>query len=642
MSAFQPGTMVDGRYKIVQRIGSGGMADVYLSEDQHLGRRVALKVMHERFAQDKQFVERFEREAQAAAGLQHQHIVSVFDRGEVGNTYYIAMEYLQGRSLKDVINAMGALDPKLAVHLALQILAAAKFAHSRGIVHRDLKPQNVMIDDDWNVKVADFGIAHNPVAGDVTQTGQMIGTAQYISPEQAQGKPVSAVSDLYSIGAVLFEMLTGRVPFDAESSVAIALKHINEPPPRPGAVNPAVPPVLDRVVDRAMAKSPVERYASADEFTAALENAKKDFSAQPGATEIRTAPTMVAAGAGAAAGAALGSAFASSPGAPPTVPVGQAVIPPTGAVPPMQPSVLPEEAARKRKRRRNWLIAAGVLAALVLAGALWVVLVGSKSTVPNVVGRSAGDARAKLAEAGFRSQVFEQQNKAPVGEVFGQSPDAGEKARKGSTVILNVSSGPGQVEMPDVSGLSRDEATTKLEGIGLSVKIKKEFDSDVPRGKAIRTTPLAGEKADRGSEVDLYISKGAEQIAVPEVTGLDLEDARTRLEKDGFSVEVTEKDGSDDEGKVLKQTPSAGGKADDGSTVTLTVASGSNDVPDVTGLSEQDATAELEDAGFRVDVTQTEVSDLEDDGKVANQDPTGRAKVGTTVSIEVGLYNSAD
>lgn len=619
MSAIQPGTIVDGRYKVLQRIGSGGMADVYLSEDQHLHRRVALKVMHERFAQDRQFIQRFEREAQAAAGLQHQNIVSVFDRGQTGNTYYIAMEYVQGRTLKDVINAMGALDPRLAIHIALQILAAAKFAHSRGIVHRDIKPQNVMIDDEWNVKVADFGIAHDPVSGDITQSGQMIGTAQYISPEQAQGKPVSAASDIYAAGAVLFEMLVGRVPFEGESSVPIALKHINEPVPRPSSLNPAVPPALDGVVLKAMAKSPVERYASADEFISALEKARDALAAPTAGTEIRTAPTAVAA-----------------PAAPtPVAPVASTA----GTV-----SGDREGVDAKRSRRRKWLIAGGVIAALLLAAVLWFLLVGSKETVPNVVGRSVGDARARLAAAGFKTQVFtEQTTRAPAGEVFRQSPEGGAKAKKGSTVILTVSSGPGEVVMPDVSGDSKSEAIKKLEGLGLKVKIKRDFDPDIPRGRAIRTTPLAGEKAERGSEVDLYISRGPEQIEVPDVVGLDVDEATSRLEKAGFKVDTSERDGPEDEGKVLEQTPKGGGKADDGSTVELVIASGENDVPDVTGLSEADARQELEDAGFEVEVERTDVTELDDDGNVISQTPaSGTARVGSTVTIEVGNFVGGD
>lgn len=597
MSVLANGTLIDNRYKVNGRIGSGGMADVYLCDDQHLGRPVAIKVMHERFAQDASFVQRFEREAQAAAGLQHKNVVNVFDRGQVGNTYYIAMEYLQGRSLKDVIVAMGALDPKLAIHIALQILAAARFAHSKGIVHRDIKPQNVMIDDEWNVKVTDFGIAHNPVDGDITQTGQMVGTAQYISPEQAQGRPVSNASDLYSMGVVLFEMLTGKVPFDGESSVQIALKHISDPPPRPSSIVPTVPPALDAVVLKAMAKSPVERYASADEFTSALENARDGIGEAPGKTEIRTAPTVA------------------------------------GTV-----AETPEDLARKR-RRRNWIIAGCVVAALLIAALLYFLLVGSKVTVPNVVGRTVGDAQSRLAESGFKTQIFRQTNKAPNGEVFSQSPTGGQEARKGATVILNVSSGPGTVALPDVEGLTESEATEQLEALGLKVEVKREFSADTRSGRATRTVPGAGENAERGSTVDLYLSRGPKQVAVPSVVGQDVDQATKTLEDAGFEVDTTEEDGPEDEGEVTKQSPAGGGEADEGSTVELTVASGNNTVPDVTGLSQSDAENELEEAGYKVSTTEVDVDDIADDGKVVKQTPTsGVRPVGSTVTLEIGVF----
>ncbi|MFY9488200.1 MAG: PASTA domain-containing protein [Solirubrobacterales bacterium] len=599
MSILQPGTLIDGRYKVVQGIGSGGMAEVYLCDDQHLGRKVALKVMHASLAADPQFVQRFEREAQAAAGLQHKNVVNVFDRGHVEGMYYIAMEYLPGRSLKDVINAMGALDPKLAIHLALQLLAAEKFAHSRGIVHRDIKPQNVMIDDEWNVKVTDFGIAHNPVAGDVTQTGQMIGTAQYISPEQAQGKPVSASSDIYSTGVVLFEMLTGRVPFDGESSVAIALKHINEQPPRPAALNPGVPALLDAVAIKAMAKSPVERFASADEFIAALEHARDNLGAPAGMTEVRAAPTVV------------------TTQAAPAAPVAD-------------------------NTKRNWIIAACVVGALLLAALLYFLLAGGKEAVPNVVGRSAGDARSRLAEAGFQSEVFTQENAAPVGEVFSQSPSGGAKAKEGSTVILNVSAGPGKVTMPDVEGLTREEAEQQLKGLGLKVRARREFSTEVRKNRATRTVPTSGDQAERGSEVELYLSKGAKQVDVPDVVGSDVEQATKTLEDAGFEVDTTEEDSNKPEGEVTAQKPAGATKADDGATIKLTVSSGQNDVPDVTGLSESDAVQELEEAGFDADVTQVDVENEQDDGNVVAQTPqSGALKVGSTVSIEVGVFTAA-
>jgi serine/threonine-protein kinase len=498
------------------------------------------------------------------------------------------MEYLPGRTLKDVVNAMGALDPKLAIHICLQILAAEKFAHSKGLVHRDIKPQNVMIDDEWNVKVTDFGIAHNPVDGDITQTGQMVGTAQYISPEQAQGKPVSNASDLYSTGVVLFEMLTGRVPFDGDSSVAIALQHINQPAPRPTAVNPAVPPVLDAIVVKAMAKSPVERYASADEFSQALERARANLGAPPGQTEVR-------------------GAVAATP------------------------------VARKDNRKRNWIIAGCVVAGLLLAALLYFLLIGNKAVVPNVVGRAAGEARSQIAEAGFKSHVFSKVDKAPVGEVISQSPPGGQKAKKGSTIILNVSSGPGDVVMPDVEGLSQSEATSQLEKLGLKVNVVKDYDPDIGKGKAIRTVPDAGEKAQKGSEVELHVSRGPKQVVVPDVVGQTLDEATKTLEDAGFEVSSTEADSPEDQDQVTKQSPAAGQKADDGGKIKLTVASGQNKVPDVTGLKTADARSQLKDAGFDVEINYTDVTDDAENGIVQSQDPaSGVADVGTTVTIEVG------
>src|SRR3954465_5779453 len=263
-------TVIDERYRVVSRIGSGGVADVYCAEDTHLGRQVALKVLHRRFAEDQEFVERFRREASAAAGLQHPNVVQVFDRGEWEGTYYIAMEFLDGRSLKELVREDAPLPATLAVDITIQVLRAARFAHRRGIIHRDIKPHNVIVDREGRVKVTDFGIARAG-ASDMTETGAIMGTAAYLSPEQAQGHAVSASSDLYSVGILLYELLTGRVPFDAESAVTIALKQVSEAPVAPRAINPEVSPELEDVVLRALQKDPARRFTDADEFIAALE-----------------------------------------------------------------------------------------------------------------------------------------------------------------------------------------------------------------------------------------------------------------------------------------------------------------------------------------------------------------------------------
>ena len=303
MRQLKDGAVIDDRYEITAHLGSGGMAEVYCATDTQLGRNVALKVLHERFAADEEFVERFKREASSAAGLAHQHVVGVYDRGEWEGTSYIAMEFVSGKTLKQVVLEEGPLDPQRAVDLTVQILRAARFAHRRGIIHRDFKPQNVIIDDEGRAKVTDFGIARAG-ASDMTQTGSILGTAQYLSPEQAQGHAVGARSDLYSIGIILYELLTGRVPFEAESAVTIALKQVSEAPVPPSRHNRQVPPEIESVVLRALAKEPRDRFADADEFIAALEAAASRIPSARAiaAAEAAAASLPAAAAVGAAAG----------------------------------------------------------------------------------------------------------------------------------------------------------------------------------------------------------------------------------------------------------------------------------------------------------------------------------------------------
>src|SRR3954447_20531808 len=269
-----PDTIVDGRYRVLKRLGSGGMAEVWCAEDEVLGRRVALKLLGGRYVEDPEFRERFRREAQAAAGLAHPNIVGIFDHSEWDGTPYIAMELVDGHTLKELVTERGPLPPTVAVNFVEQILRALGYAHKRGIVHRDVKPQNVIVDAEGTAKVADFGIAR-AANSQMTQTGAMVGTVQYFSPEQAQGMPVDARSDLYSAGVVLYELLTGRLPFDGEAAISSALKHANELPVPPGQLRPGIPPSLEAVVLRALEKDPARRFQSAEEFIAALEAARR-------------------------------------------------------------------------------------------------------------------------------------------------------------------------------------------------------------------------------------------------------------------------------------------------------------------------------------------------------------------------------
>src|SRR4051812_37389081 len=544
--------MIDGRYRVLRRLGSGGMADVYLVEDQQLGRRVALKLLYRHLAEDVQFVERFRREASSAAGLQHQSIVGIFDRGEWDGTYYIAMEYIEGHTLKEIIRERGPAPPEAAVDVVLQILRAARFAHQRGVVHRDIKPHNVLIDEDGRVKVADFGIARAG-ASDMTETGSIMGTAQYLSPEQAQGRPVDARSDLYSIGIVLYELLTGRVPFDAESAVTVALKQVSEPPVPPREIAPAIPPALEGVVLRAMEKDPARRFADADEFIEALHRA-------------RQAPDELLA-------------------VPPAVPIEE---------------VLEEEG---RRHRRWWLWLLILLTLAAIAFGLYSVLTPEQVKVPNVIGRSSGTASQILQNNGFEVQQNNvSSDDVPRDEVAGQSPRPGELADKGSTVTINVSAGPGQAAVPSVAGLSRADAEDQLREAGFDVKVEQVFSDEVGKGKSIETAPPEGTLVERGTAVTLRVSKGPEQVSVPDVTGETEENARSAIEGAGLRVgKVTEQESEEEPGTVIKQSPAADKRASKGSAVDLTVAKGVK-IPDVVDETEEDATGILEDAGFEVRV----------------------------------------
>jgi beta-lactam-binding protein with PASTA domain/predicted Ser/Thr protein kinase len=599
-SRLEAETVIDGRYKVLRWLGSGGMADVYCAEDLQLGRQVALKVLYGRFAEDQEFVERFRREASSAAGLQHQHVVGVYDRGEWDGTYYIAMEFLDGRSLKQVVEEEGPLDPARAVDLTTQVLRATRFAHRRGVIHRDLKPHNVIVDGEGRAKVTDFGIARAG-ASDMTQTGSIMGTAQYLSPEQAQGHPVSEASDLYSVGIMLYELLTGRVPFDGESAVTIALKHVNETPPPPSTYSAAVSPALDAVVMRAVEKDPAQRFANADEFIAELQAAV----AQP--TTILPA---------------VAEESYAYPAAPLAV------------------------AERERGRWWLWVIALLLVVAAIIAVALLAGGGAAKQvTVPNVVGADQASAEAKLRQEGFSTDTTPTTSDQPKGQVIGQDPTGDQKADKGSTVTLTVSDGPAQVGVPQVTGLSVKSAVGRLVKAGLRVGDQRTENSDsVVKGRVISVSPTEGTKVDKGSSVTLVASSGKARASVPSVVGKAFDEARSTLEAAGFRVTRTDQETQDKPADtVLSQSPSGGQKVDEGSTVQLTVARepAQADVTDVTGENTEDAVRRLSKDGFAVDQKTKAVDSPEGDGVVISQKPAGgKAKKGSTVTITVGKYTA--
>lgn len=602
MAEVTEGSIVDKRYRVLRRIGSGGMADVWLAEDAHLQRQVALKVLHSRFLQDQSFVERFQREAEHAAGLQHPNIVAVFDRGADEGVNYIAMRYVQGPTLKELIER--GLTPEQAAALVRQVLEGARFAHRNGIVHRDLKPQNVIVDEDGKAVVTDFGIARAGVS-DITQTGSVMGTPQYLSPEQAQGFEVTPVSDLYSIGVMLYEALTGRVPFEGESAVAVAMKQVSEMPQRPSSINLQVSPALDAVVMRALEKEPGQRFQSADAFIAALDQAMREPGVGRGTAAIAT-------------------------------------------VPPVVEEVPPEE----DRKRNNWLW--GLLVAAIAIGLLVGLLLtrDTSTDVPNVTGKQLEFAISQLERKGF--DVGEEtfvERQAPKNTVLEQDPLPGSAEEdcgfitlfcSKPTVDLTVSAGPGSGEIPRVNGLAQTAAEQKLEKAGFEVAIERVNSSSVEEGLVVFSEPRGGDSATHGSTVTIFVSQGPKLAKVPVLVGTQRRVAVQQIRGRGLTPSVSEEESGSPEGEVISQSPSAGSEVEPGSTVSIVVSSGKEEkvskVPNVIGKERREAVEAIRAAGLTPSVEEEETEVQGQVGRVIDQfPPPGRElEPGTTVTLVVG------
>jgi eukaryotic-like serine/threonine-protein kinase len=634
MSDAALGAIVDGRYKIVSRLGSGGMADVYLAEDQQLGRKVALKLLHRRFAADPDFVERFRREAQSAAGLQHPNVVSVYDRGAYDDTYFIAMEYLPGRSLKQLIRQEAPLDPVRAIDITIQILKAARFAHRRGIIHRDLKPHNVIVDDSDHAKVTDFGIARAG-ASDMTETGSIMGTAQYLSPEQAQGHPVSASSDLYAIGVVLYELLTGRVPFDGESPVTIALKHVSEAPVPLLHLNPGIPPELEHVVMWALNKNPSDRPQEADQLILALEQAKAIIVSGARGQHTASMAALAAVGVGGPVMAGAGAPLVPPPVTPPPgdgngagVLVGE---------PP------PDSEERRRRRRWPWIL---LLLALLAGGAVAAYLLTRpvKKPVPAVINENVTTASAVLQNQGFTVGTIDVQNIAPNGLVIRQSPQPGTKLAQGQTVTLTVSTGPGSRNVPSVTSLPLKAAKAAIVRAGLKPgRVLRESSDTIPTGDVTRTDPAAGQSLGAFSPVTIYVSTGKPTVPVPDVTGATVAVAKDQLRRAGLLWTIVDQVSSTaTPGTVIGENPGPNSPVVTGTTIDLIVAKAEPTVkvPNVIGKAAAAAAAQLTVAGFTVQPGTHPVKKQKNEGIVVYQSIPGGSlrKKGTTVVILVGVY----
>ncbi len=616
MSPLTEGKLIDGRYRCLRRLGSGGMADVWLCEDPQLGRKVAIKVLHERYARDDEFLERFRREAAAMAEMQHPNVVGIFDRGEFEGTCYIAMEYVDGPTLRQLINRTDGVSVADAIGITRQILAGVKFAHARGIVHRDLKPGNVLIDRDGRVRIADFGIAQAGVS-EITQTGSVLGTAEYLAPEQAQGRPVTAASDHYSIGAILYEMLTGQPPFQADSAVAVAMKHVTERPLAPSARNANVSAALDQVTLKALAKEPGNRYRNADEFLNALNGAA--------ASRVPARDTQLHAAGPVSAPAPIG-AGASSP-----VPL---------KIPP---------------RRWPWYLLGG----LIVIGLLAYLGFGrspDQVLVPAVATGSLDERAATLIleRRGFDVVVERVERDEAEGTVVEQTPPAGVEVDEESTVTIFVSTGPGTILVPGVAGATEQEATRLLREVGFDVKVRSQFSADLKVGLAIGTDPSVGREVTRGETVTLLISSGPEMALVPDLVGSLEADARRSLRRLGFIPDSEIRADAAPEGTVIEQDWPVGSERPVGSRVTIFVSDGSlqadpeppppeqDEIPSVVGLKEARAIGAFSN-DFDVTVEYEAVTDAADDGRVISQDPEAGALAdrGSTVTIVVGRLDDS-
>ncbi|MFD2471511.1 Stk1 family PASTA domain-containing Ser/Thr kinase [Amycolatopsis silviterrae] len=629
--------LLSNRYELGDTLGYGGMSEVHHGHDVRLGREVAIKVLRADLARDPQFQERFRREAQNAAALNHPAIVAVYDTGEantdVGPLPYIVMEYVEGRTLRDIVKTEGPLSQKRAMEVMADVCAALDFSHRHGIVHRDVKPANVMITKNGAVKVMDFGIARAMHDGQsaMTQTAAVIGTAQYLSPEQARGESVDARSDVYAAGCVLYELITGEPPFTGDSPVAVAYQHVREDPNPPSSVNPAVSPELDAVVLKALAKGPANRYQSAAEMRSDL---------------VRTLS-----------------------GQRPSAPMVMSDDERTQVMNAdrRQPQVYddysdePEEDPRAKRRRR---IIFSVIAALLVAGvALLIVwLSGSfrdtnkEAQIPPVVNQPVVQAKAALQQSGFSSfapnkiLVCGPEATNPGGQtctedqidkVIAIDPQVGATVSTTTQITLTVGQKPGSTTVPDLHGKSPDEAKSALEQaklkLGNTTSKTVENQSDV--GKIVSQSPTANSAAAEGTAVDIVVGSGVAQKQVPNTVGQDYETAKQTLENAGFQVKRTDQNSDKPKDQVIDQQPN-GGNLPPNSTVKLTVSSGPQQIqmPDLTGMTEEQATQQLQSLGWSGSIqTQTTPFGSGKPNTVVKQSPQPGSKISPTQAVTLTM-----
>ena len=617
----EPRVIAD-RYEIVELIARGGMSEVFLAQDRRLSRPVAIKILAGELSRDPSFVERFRREAQDAGNLSHANIVSVFDWGQDGDTSFIVMEYIDGRSVRNLIDTRGHLDDIQVAGIGGEIAAALSSAHAAGVVHRDIKPANILISTSGKVKVTDFGIAHASSAGtELTRAGSVMGTATYFSPEQAQGLAVDARSDVYSLGIVLYEMSTGTPPFSGDNPVAIAYQQVQDVVPPPSTRNPAIAAGLEKIILTALEKNPDDRYATADDMRADLLRFRRGDEVIGGvltATGVNVPTTLTPAVAAAGLGAAAAGAAVARP----------------------------RQAPRGRNRGTIISISAIIAVLILVLGGLLISRVGSQSSggridVPDVTNLLENAAKSKLESLGFKVTSEQSSSTLPKGQVFAQDPEGGTLLAKGESVNLRVSGGLGKEKVPPVEGKDLETARADLNLAGFkSVEIKEEASETIAVGLAIRTTPAAGRSVVITQPITLFVSLGKPKVAVPQIAqGLTLSDAITLLREAGLTAQaVLQPSDTVAKDRVIATDPPSGTEVDKGSVVKVLMSSGPEPkVPNVVGQTQAAATSTLQAAGFNV-ITTTIASDAASLGKVISQTPTSgtTTTTGATVTLTIG------
>ena len=559
------------RYELQELIGGGGMADVYKAQDKLLDRAVAVKILHQQYANDAEFVEKFRREATAAAKLAHPNIVNIYDVGEDGGSQYIVMEYVSGPTLKEVIQQKGCLEPIEAVRIAKEIASALESAHRNNLVHCDIKPHNILVMPDGHIKVTDFGIARAVSASTMTYSGSVMGSVHYFSPEQAKGTVITTKSDVYSLGVVLYEMLTGKLPFNGETSVSIALKHLQEEPVPIRQLNPSIPPVLEAIVQKAMSKDPADRPSST-ELYADLNQAKsmladrgisqEAVSNDPFATRMipRITPEMMA------------EQRSERP-----------ANKPIGSREDYQPQYPPQEEKSIFKSKSFIAVLVGILlmgffvGSFLSFGKFWS---SAEINVPDVVGKSSVVAQQILEDKNLRVKIVEaNDDSVPAGQVVSQYPEAGAKVKEQRLVTITVSKGGQELTMPDLKSMSRSNAEEKLKKMGLKLGAVFEENSKEPAGTVINQDPRSGSKITKGQTVDITVSLGEKkrEITVQNYTGLSVDSAKSNLEANGLSLGgISEEASTRPKGTVIGQSPSAGSTTTEGGSVSLIISSGSS------------------------------------------------------------------